>query len=435
MKNKLAKELNDNIKNEMPLFYKLLSDFGKNIFFPKGILYQSAEAKLKAKKYNATIGIAKENNKAMNLTSLSKYLPELDVNEYLPYAPAAGNMNLRKLWAKNMLSKNPALKDKFLSLPVVTNGITHALSLCADLFVSPDDLILCSDMHWENYDLMFNVRYGADIKNFKFYNEDNRFNVQDFSDTLKKLSKKRDKLILILNFPNNPCGYSLTKEEAFAVKDVIENCSKNCKILVICDDAYYGLFYEKDVFTESLFSIINSKNVLPVKLDAATKEDYVWGFRTGFLTFAFNVESNLSDVFLQSVEKKVTGSIRSYLSNCSNISQCLLLKAFSSDTYNEEKNQKYNVMLERYNKVKEVLKKPEYKEYWRPYNFNSGYFMCLKLNDKYNAEVVRQKLLEEEGIGTIAMSDTDLRIAFSSIDVDNIEDLFHRIYTTVKNIS
>ena len=28
-------------------------------------------------------------------------------------------------------------------------------------------------------------------------------------------------------------------------------------------------------------------NVLGIKLDGATKEDYVWGFRVGFITFGF----------------------------------------------------------------------------------------------------------------------------------------------------
>ena len=36
----------------------MLSDFGKRIFFPRGILAQAAEAKQKAKRFNATIAWA-----------------------------------------------------------------------------------------------------------------------------------------------------------------------------------------------------------------------------------------------------------------------------------------------------------------------------------------------------------------------------------------
>ena len=52
----------------------MLSDLGKRLFFPKGILAQSAEAKEKAKRYDATIGIARENGKPMFLPSVMKLL-------------------------------------------------------------------------------------------------------------------------------------------------------------------------------------------------------------------------------------------------------------------------------------------------------------------------------------------------------------------------
>ena len=45
----------------------MLSELGKRLFFPKGILAQSAEAKDKAKRYDATIGIAREKGKPMFL--------------------------------------------------------------------------------------------------------------------------------------------------------------------------------------------------------------------------------------------------------------------------------------------------------------------------------------------------------------------------------
>ncbi len=58
--NKLAEELNCMIQNKAPNVFEMLSSMGKELFFPKGILSQSAEAKQKATRYNATIGIATE---------------------------------------------------------------------------------------------------------------------------------------------------------------------------------------------------------------------------------------------------------------------------------------------------------------------------------------------------------------------------------------
>jgi len=56
----LAEELNSQLMRENPQSRHAVGT-GKKLFFPKGILTQSAEAKVKAKKFNATIGIATEN--------------------------------------------------------------------------------------------------------------------------------------------------------------------------------------------------------------------------------------------------------------------------------------------------------------------------------------------------------------------------------------
>ena len=69
----LAAELNDVIERENPHVFGMLSDLGKRLFFPKGILAQSAEAKEKATRYDAAIGIARENGKPMFLPSVMDF--------------------------------------------------------------------------------------------------------------------------------------------------------------------------------------------------------------------------------------------------------------------------------------------------------------------------------------------------------------------------
>lgn len=58
--------------------------------------------------------------------------------------------------------------------------------------------------------------------------------------------------------------------------------------------------------------------------------------------------------------------------------------------------------------------------------------MCLKLD--VDAEEVRQRLLSEYGVGTIALGGTDLRVAFSCIEEPQIEDLFDRIHQAVQDL-
>ena len=51
------------------------------------------------------------------------------------YAPSFGLPKLREEWGKLLTIKNPGLKGKTFSLPVVTAALTHGLSVAGYLFV------------------------------------------------------------------------------------------------------------------------------------------------------------------------------------------------------------------------------------------------------------------------------------------------------------
>jgi hypothetical protein len=84
--------------------------------------------------------------------------------------------------------------------------------------------------------------------------------------------------------------------------------------------------------------------------------------------------------------------------------------------------------------VKEALKNKKYESVWEPYPFNAGYFMCIKLKN-VGSEKLRSHLLDKYGVGTISTAETDLRIAFSSIEKEQAADLFECIYNGAKDLS
>ena len=88
--NPLAEELNEIIKKGNNHIYEMLSELGKKLYFPKGILSQGGEAKKLANKYNATIGVATEGNQPMYLPSAFKCFNEILPSELFLYAPASG---------------------------------------------------------------------------------------------------------------------------------------------------------------------------------------------------------------------------------------------------------------------------------------------------------------------------------------------------------
>lgn len=431
--NPLAQQLNETLQQESPAVYDMLSNLGKAIYFPKeGILSQSAEAKAKAKKYNATIGIATENGVPMHLKVIQDTLSAYNPKDIYEYAPPAGKPELRSAWRDKMLKDNPSLESisAEISTPIVTNALTHGLSIVADLFAEAGDPVIIPDKNWENYELTFGIRRNAQIVEYPLYNEQMRFN----SEGLKKAllaQKSKGKAIVILNFPNNPTGYTPDVQDGAAIVAAIkEAAEQGIKIVAVTDDAYFGLFFE-DSMQESLFSKLadTHSNVLAVKVDGATKEEYVWGFRVGFITYASS-----SKAALAALEQKTLGIIRATISSGPHPSQTFVLHALQSPQFEAQKAEKFNIMKQRANIVKDLLDSGRYGDTLQYYPFNSGYFMCLRLSD-VSAEVVRQHLLEHYGIGTIALGQTDLRVAFSCIEAEQLEELFDCIYQSVQAVS
>jgi aspartate/methionine/tyrosine aminotransferase len=432
--NPIAQELNEIIQNANPFVYEMLSEKGKNLYFPRGILSQGAEAKEKAFRYNATIGIATEAGIPMHLPSVMTYV-HLDPGQSVDYAPSFGVLDLRKKWQQHMFLKNPSLAGKAISLPIVTNALTHGLSVTADMWIDDDDVILLPDKFWGNYTLVLTVLHGAKFIQYPLFSSQGDFNVAAFEGRLAQEANTRKKIILLFNFPNNPTGYTPTKEEGKKIAEIIVNqAEKGTNILAIMDDAYFGLFYEADSLKESLFALLAGTHprIMAVKADGATKENYVWGLRVGFITYGAAWEGNPGDAYA-ALESKTAGTVRGTISNSPRLSQSIVLGSLNSETYAREKEEKFRIMQGRAIKVREVLANEKYAEAWDVYPFNSGYFMCLKLKN-VNAEEARLHLLEKYGVGVISMGPTDIRIAFSCVEEKDIVELFDLIFQGVKDL-
>lgn len=422
MINPLAQELNDALKGTTP--GELLSDVGTRLYFPKGIIAQSAEAKKLGKTANGTIGTTVVEGKPIMLPSIKKYVPDLTSSELVGYAPTAGNPDLRAMWKESIIRKNPLLKDKKFSLPVVVPGLTAGISYLADLFLDETKPLVAADPSWDNYVLIAEARRNAKFVQFKMF-KDGKFNIEGLKETMQKQAESGSVRIL-LNFPQNPSGYSPTSDEAKQLVSIVkEIAEKGAKVMVWCDDAYFGLNYEDNIEKQSLFAYLCDlhENVLAAKIDGPTKEDFAWGFRTGFITFGCK---GLSDAQYEALVKKLMAAIRSSVSCAATPSQSLILKAASDGKLEEEKAEFRKILERRYKLVRKFVSTHESK-FIKPLPFNSGYFMSFDTMS-IDAEKLRQKLLNDRGIGTISIDAKTLRVAFSSLDEEKINIVYQAIY-------
>ncbi len=430
----IASELNEQIKKNSPSVFDVLSSLGKELYFPKGILTQSEEAGEMAHKYNATSGIAVENSVPMHLNVVDQYFNRLTPNEIYPYAKPAGRPKLRALWKKKLEKDNPSLQGKSFGEPIVTSALTHGLSIVADLFTDEGDVVVSPDKLWGNYRLIFSTRRRGKIETFPLFNDANEFNTDAFAQVLAEQAKKKDKLIVMLNFPNNPTGYTPTVAEAEKIYTILKvQAEKGTKIVAVSDDAYFGLFFE-DTIKESLFSGLCNlhENILATKIDGSTKEQYVWGFRTGFLTFGTKCQNGQE--LYWALENKVKGIIRGTISSCAHSSQSIVEKILEDGRLEENLKDKYEVLKARATHLKAILSTDKYDDSWEFYPFNSGYLMCLKLK-QVDAEDLRVHLLKRYGVGTISVGVRDLRIAYSCIEVEQLEEVVNIIYQGVQDLA
>lgn len=421
--NKLASELNATLGPAADF----LSENGKRMYFPfGGILGQGAEAKECA--INATIGMAFEDDGSpLVLDSFAKSL-NLDKKAFL-YMGSFGMPMLRDVWKGMQKQKNPSLEKVKYSQPVVTHALTHGLKVCAELFADRDDELVIPDLFWDNYELIFQESAGCKIRKFNTFTRHGRFD----TDAMKAaLTSKGDKKILILNFPNNPTGYTPTEEDAKAIVASVKTAvRKNKRVVVILDDAYYGLVYEPGVHGESLFGDFCKADdrILAVKLDGTTKEDYAWGLRVGFISFGGKLLTE--DAQFKALEAKAAGVVRASISNCSSLGQNIAFNAYLDKDYGKQKERKYKVLKRRYDMVRKILAThPEYtKVAFKPMPFNSGYFMCVK-PIAVEAEDVRRRLIKKYSTGTIVLSGL-IRISYSTVPTAKLKKLFENIYNAI----
>ncbi len=423
MINPLAQELNDALKGTTA--GELLSDVGVRLYFPKGIIAQSAEAKKLGKTANGTIGTTVVEGKPVMFPSIKKYVPELQNSELVGYAPTAGNADLRAVWKKEMIKKNPLLEGKSISMPVVVPGLTAGISYLSDLFLDETKSLIAADPSWDNYVLIASARRNAEFIQFNMF-ENGKFNIDGLEKKMKAEAEKTGSVRVLLNFPQNPSGYSPTKAEAARLVSIVKEIAESGKkVIVWSDDAYFGLNYEDDIEEQSLFAYLADlhENVLACKIDGPTKENFVWGFRCGFITFG---SKGMTEAQYDALVKKLMAAIRSSVSCSSTPPQSLLLKAYESGNVEAEKLEFRKILERRYAKVRAFVSSHSSKCI-EVLPFNSGYFMSFDTK-KINAESMRQKLLNEKGIGVVAIDEKTLRVAFSSLDEDKIDIVYQAIY-------
>lgn len=417
--------LNAAIESASPALGRLLSPLGRRAAFPADIPFQAAEAR--GKEINATIGqITDGAGGAIPLESLAEGLSSLpdDLrNRALLYSPVEGARDVREAWARwqrRLASSDPGPT----SLPIVTVGLTHGLSLVADLFAGEGRPVIVPSPFWGNYRQAFALRTGAEVVAVPGFGREG-YRCEAIEEALEG-REDGEPAVAILNLPSNPGGYSLTPEERRRVRASLVRAAERRPLLVLCDDAYAGLVYEEEIPVGSLFrELLDAHpNLVAVKVDGVTKELSFFGGRVGFLTFPFPPGSEAA----AALESKVKCLLRGTLGSPVAVSQMLVLHALESGRAEEEFDTIRELLARRYRILKDALTEVS-QDLLVPLPFNSGCFALVELPEPLGltSEAVRRHLLDHQSTGLVSIAPRYLRIAFCSVADETIPELVRRM--------
>ncbi|MFX1596929.1 MAG: aminotransferase class I/II-fold pyridoxal phosphate-dependent enzyme [Promethearchaeota archaeon] len=448
------------IVQKTPL-YNAFSEIGKRIFLPEGIFFWSGRAKKEAE-FNGTIGAAygfeKDFIDGGNSNWMPCYLKEvkdyfnLHVNQVIPYTSIGGLQETRNVWkgwiiSKSLYDENEESEllfrlKRYITTPIITAGVTNGIFQSCVLFLNPKDSIIIPNKRGGNYDNIINKFIGAKIKSFEFFTN-NKINLEGLRRAIDEVAKIQDKIIIFLNFPNNPTGYVPTITEASELVKLLQDSQikHNKPFIVLVDDAYEPYVYGFDSIKKSIFYDLHQldENIIPIKLDGITKELLIYGGRIGFITLGLkpswiNNEEELEKLKTE-INNKLEGFTRATISNCNSFYQQLTHKLFLENDMKQitqSREEVKNLLEERYKRINSEIMKIENHDISIDPN-SGGFFLFINLNpNRIKATEFADHLLKKYKVGIIPIEKLDekingIRIAYCSIDQSNIPELVKRI--------
>jgi aspartate/methionine/tyrosine aminotransferase len=156
----------------------------------------------------------------------------------------------------------------------VTSSGLSALMLASQLLLDPGDRVVEVVPLWPNLQEIPRI-LGAQVHTvaLKFSPKGWKLDLGELLDALSAKTK-----ILYLNSPNNPTGWTVTREEQ---KTILERCRKH-GIWIFADDAYERLYFGDESVAPSFFDIAEPGDRL-IGANTFSKSWLMTGWRLGWL--------------------------------------------------------------------------------------------------------------------------------------------------------
>jgi aspartate/methionine/tyrosine aminotransferase len=166
---------------------------------------------------------------------------------------------------------------------IVSSGVS-ALMLASQLLVDPGDRVVEVVPLWPNLQEIPKI-LGATVETvaLRFLPQGWRLDVQELLEKLKPGTKA-----LYINSPNNPTGWTVTREEQRAI---LEHCRRH-GIWIFADDAYERLYFGEGGVAPSFLHIGEPEDRL-ISANTFSKSWLMTGWRLGWLVVPAGLSADL----------------------------------------------------------------------------------------------------------------------------------------------
>ena len=375
----------------------------------------------KEKVVNATIGaLLDDDGELIVLSSVNDVFKKLSPKEFAEYAPISGTPEFKKAVKQDALR---GYEPKGFVEASATPGGTGAIRNTIANYTDRGDSVLVADWYWSPYGTIA-AEQGRKVETFAFFNDERKFNADDFKVKAESLLSKQQRLVIILNTPaHNPTGYSLTTEDWNNVKTVLESLPADKKITLLVDTAYIDFAGDEEEY-RSFLPILEEmpENVLTLISHSLSKAYTLYGMRCGALICLAKTEE-IAEEFKRVCEF----SSRASWSNCARAPQAILSKIYSDPELKAkvfEERQGYREMLLRRGRA---FEKAAAECGLEMVPFDAGFFASIPCS---NPDEVAARL-EKEGIFLVPLA-KGLRVSVASVSEEVCCSLPARILAAMK---
>ncbi|MCR5438265.1 MAG: aminotransferase class I/II-fold pyridoxal phosphate-dependent enzyme [Selenomonas sp.] len=244
---------------------------------------------------NATMGVMMDDEgKLASIPTMERVFRSLSVEDYVRYAPIPGLPDYLEAVIDLTFADQ---KPEGYTAAIATAGGTGAIHHAVANYAERGDKVLTSDWFWGTYNVICN-ECGCKLTNYALFDENNNFNIADYTAKVDEIMKDQDSLLVIINTPaHNPTGFSLTEEDWDNVLALTKKyAAQGKKMSILVDIAYIDYAGEKNETRKFMKKFGNlPANIFVMFAFSMSKGYTAYGQRTGALVAVSSSEDVITE--------------------------------------------------------------------------------------------------------------------------------------------